>query len=291
MATAHWAIPGTQQWLNGGWDINRSFAGDLSECDRLLGDAILLYQASGYLPGVANTRRAKAQIWVRSGKSIAEGLDLMRQVIADSQASGKSGGGCLGAAYPGRRHGLERVVFMKRSHCSWAALVVAEDLGDQYEIAFIILFLGALALFTGRYESAQRWIASSLNWGGKMASNVRLHSVSGCRGADRAGGRLTSGGESCYIRKPRAVPPGGSQGRAGMGALALEAYCLLQTGETAGAVQQLREVLELSTSSKGYLSSLFLLSVCALWLAQAGELEQSLELLHLVLAQQPLFDR
>ena len=69
-------------------------------------------------------------------------------------------------------------------------------------------------------------------------------------------------------------------------ALALVALCLLRLGENDEATRRLGEALGIALSIRAYLSALFALVVCAIWLAMVGELELSLELYSLVAAQQ-----
>jgi DNA-binding SARP family transcriptional activator/predicted ATPase/tetratricopeptide (TPR) repeat protein len=265
--------------------INRGFSGDFCESNRLLGEAIRLYQSIGYLPGVANARRTMAQNYVRTG-NLASGLALMRQVVADSKATGNR----AQAAWEQRTLGVVlgwNGLFSEAEPLFLDALIVAEDLDDLYEMTFIKLFLGALALFTGRYEVAHRWISGSLELARQNGFQREAAFCFWVQGGLALAESTPQAARAYYEESIQQYRQVGHKDELSW-ALALDAFCLLQVGERVKAVQYLQEALELSISIQGYLSSLFSLLVCALWFGQGGNPERSLELYSLI-AQQPLF--
>jgi DNA-binding SARP family transcriptional activator len=265
--------------------INRGHAGDYAGSDRLLTEAIELYQKLGASSGIANAQRIIAQNQVRFGKN-ESALALMRQVIASSQASGDRVKEMLDL----RTLALLMVwngLYEGPSPMLQQALSLARDLGNRYEIAFIHCIFGFYGQMTGQYELARRHHAFTLEVarrdGFQREAAASLFSI-GCitlveKSSQEAWPLLR---ESLALYRQI-----GHQDELSW-ALSLEAFCLLNMGETGQARQGLIEALEIARSIRANLGALLSLSVSALWLGGQGEGAKALEIYELV-AQQPIF--
>jgi tetratricopeptide (TPR) repeat protein len=267
--------------------LNRGFIGDFSESDRLLGEAIELYQSLGYVLGIASARRIMAQNQVRLGK-LESGLALMRQVIADSQTSDNRAQMALDQRTLGVVLGWNGL-YSEAQTLFQESLVVADDLGDLYEKTFITLFLGAIDLFTGQYETSSQLIARSLDLAQHNGFDREAAFCMWVLGGNKLAESSPQAARRYYLESIKIYRQVGLQDEL-CWALALDAFCLLQLGEDEEATRRLDEAMEIALTIRGYLSALFALLGCALKLRLKGELEAALEL-HTLVAVQPIFAR
>ncbi len=265
--------------------VNRGFVGDFSESDRLLGEAIELYQSLGCVLGIASARRTMAQNQVRLGK-LESGLTLMRQVIADSQTSGNRAQVALDQRTLGVVLGWNGL-YSEALLLFQESLAVADDLGDLYEKTFITLFLAAIDLFTGQYETSSQLIARSLDLAQHNGFEREAAFCLWVQGGIEIAENSPQAARPYYLESIKTYRQVGHQDEL-CWALALDAFCLLQLGENGEATRRLGEALEIALSIHGYMSALFALLGCALRLRLQGDLEVALELFSLA-AEQTVF--
>jgi predicted ATPase len=276
-----WRIAGVLTQLG----INRFHAGDYLEADRIFNQALELYQGLGAISAIANIQSRIAHNRARLG-DIETGLVLLRQVVAISQACGDRPQTLLdlrtlSLAYMWNGFFDEALLTLQQG------LDLAYELGNRYETTFIHLCFGLNGHLNANYEMAHRHHAFAI----ELAQRDGFQREAACSlwslGCIALVEKSTREAQPLFEESIALYRQIGHQDELGW-VLAMHAFCCMAHGDLECSQEELAESLEIAHTIRAYFTSLFALTVGALWLARQGEVERSLEIYTLA-ARQPVF--